>query len=132
MSVLIQSPRRYGCHVAVIDGCCLGSAVWPPDDSLDANRGRPPEQRVRREHPRPDDRRLEPGGRDEPLDVGVERRHRIRLLEERGGVRCGAERKTTRRAWVARRSTTAGAVVGGAVQTRNTAPTPRSPASSHP
>ena len=46
------------------------------------------------------------------------------------GVWCGDERKTTRRAWVARRSTTAGAVVGGAVQTRKTAPTPRSPASS--
>ena len=31
-----------------------------------------------------------------------------------------------RRVWVARRSTTAGTVVGGAVQTRKTAPTPRS------
>src|ERR1700674_2262238 len=48
------------------------------------------------------------------------------------GVWCGDERKTTRRAKVARRSTTAGAVVGGAVQTRKTALTPRSPASSDP
>ena len=46
------------------------------------------------------------------------------------GVRCGEERKTTRRACDARRSTTAGAVAGGAVQTRKTAPTPCSPASS--
>ena len=130
MSVLIQRPRRDGCDVAVVDGCRLGSAVRPPDDPAGANRGRPPGQRVRREHPRPDDRRLEPGGRDEPLDLGVEHRHGIRLLEEgvRGLVR--DERKTTRRAWVARRSTTAGAVGGGAVQTRKTAPTPRSPASS--
>jgi len=83
MSVLIQGPRRNGCHVAVIDGCRLGSAVRPPHDTVGANRARPPEQRVRREHPRPDDRRLEPGRRDEPLNVGVEHRHRIRLLEER-------------------------------------------------
>ena len=37
------------------------------------------------------------------------------------GVRCGDERKTTRRACDARRSMTAGAVAGGAVQTRKTA-----------
>jgi hypothetical protein len=46
------------------------------------------------------------------------------------GVWCGAERKTTRRVCVARRSTTAGAVSGGAVQRRKTAPTPSSTASS--
>src|SRR5215470_18053415 len=83
MSVLVQGPRRDGGHVAVIDGCRLGSAVRPPDDTADANRGRPPEQRVRREHPRPDDRRREPGGLDEPLNIGVEYRHWIRLPEER-------------------------------------------------
>ena len=58
MSVLIQGPRRDGRHVAVIDGCGLGRAVGPADDTVVANRGRPPEQRVRREHPRPEDRRL--------------------------------------------------------------------------
>jgi hypothetical protein len=47
-------------------------------------------------------------------------------------VWCGDERKTTRRAYVARRSTTAGAVAGGTVQTRKTALTPRRPASSDP
>ena len=46
------------------------------------------------------------------------------------GVWCGDERKTTRRAWVATRSTTAAAVAGGTVQTRKTALTPRSAASS--
>ena len=46
------------------------------------------------------------------------------------GVWWGDERKTTRRAWVASRSTTAGAVAGGAVQTRKTVLTPRSAASS--
>ena len=37
MSVLIQGPRRDGCHVAFIDGCRLGSAVRPPDDTAGAN-----------------------------------------------------------------------------------------------
>ena len=63
--------------------CRLRIAVRPADDPVPTDRARPPEQRVRREHPRPDDRRLEPGGRDEPLDLRVEHRHRIRLLEER-------------------------------------------------
>ena len=46
------------------------------------------------------------------------------------GVWCGEERKTTRGAWAARRSTTAGTVAGGAVQTRKTAPAPLRPTSS--
>ena len=37
-----------------------GSAVRPPDDTVGPDRGRPPGQRVRREHSRPEDRRLEP------------------------------------------------------------------------
>jgi hypothetical protein len=59
------------------------AAVRPAVDSVVANRGRPPEQRVRSEHPRPEDRRLKSCGRDEPLNIGVEHRHGIRLLEER-------------------------------------------------
>ena len=98
MSVLVQGPRRDGRHVAVVDGCRLGGAVRPSDDTVGADRGRPPGQRVRREHPRPDDRRLDPGGRDEPLDVGVEHGHRVRLLEEgvRGSVRRREEDDTSR------------------------------------
>jgi len=80
-----QGPRRHGRHVAVVDRCGLGGAVGPPDDAVGLDRARPPEQRVRREHPRSEDRRLEPRVGDQPLDVGVHRRHRIRLLEE--GVR---------------------------------------------
>jgi len=45
MTVLIQGPRRDGGYVAVIDGCRLGSTVRPPDDTVGADRGRPPEQR---------------------------------------------------------------------------------------
>jgi hypothetical protein len=48
------------------------------------------------------------------------------------GVWCGDDRNTTRRARAARRSTTAGALAGGTVQTRKTAPTSRSAASSDP
>ncbi len=73
-----------------------------------------------------------PVGRDEPFDLGVQRRHQVRLLEERvrGPVRCGQVDDPPR--------------VGGqpvddgrrglrrAVQTRKTAPTPRSAASSDP
>lgn len=83
MSILRQGTRHDGCHVPVINGCRLGSAVWPPDHTMGAYRIRPPEQGVRREHPRPDDGRLEPGGHDESLDIGVELCHRIWLLEER-------------------------------------------------
>lgn len=36
------SSRRDGCHVPVIYGCRLGSAVRPPDDTVGANRARPP------------------------------------------------------------------------------------------
>ena len=46
------------------------------------------------------------------------------------GVWCGEERNTIRRALAARRSTTAAAVTGGAVQSRKTAPAPCNPASS--
>jgi hypothetical protein len=50
-------------------------------------------QRIRCEGPRPKECRLQTGGREEPLDLGVERRHRIRLWEERvwSPVRCGEE-----------------------------------------
>jgi hypothetical protein len=44
MSVLVQGPRRDGRHVAVIDGCRLGGAVRPPDDTAGADRGPPPER----------------------------------------------------------------------------------------
>jgi hypothetical protein len=83
MPVLTQGPRRHGCDVAVVDGCSLGGAVRPPDDTAGANRGGPPEQHVRREHPWPDECRLEPSSHDEPLNIGVQHRHRIRLPEER-------------------------------------------------
>jgi hypothetical protein len=46
------------------------------------------------------------------------------------GVLCGEERKTTRRVCEGRRSTIVGAVPGGAVQRRETAPMPCSAASS--
>src|SRR6266480_6435033 len=57
--VLAQCARRHGRDVALVDRCGLGCTVGPPDDVTLTDRGPPPELRVRREHPGPDERGLE-------------------------------------------------------------------------
>src|SRR5205807_9208369 len=128
MSVLIQGPRRDGCHVAVIDGCRLGSTVRPPDDTVGANRGRPPNNAFDANIP---GRMIVDSSPAAAMSRSISAWSTaigFGCWQKACGAWCGDERKTTRRALVARRSTTAGAVVGGAVQTRKTALTPRSPA----
>jgi hypothetical protein len=47
------------------------------------NGRRPPSQAIRREYTGSEDRELDTGGGDQPLEMRVQRCHGIRLLEER-------------------------------------------------
>ncbi len=59
-SVLAQDPRDDLGHVAVVDGA-VSARRTATDHAVAPDRGDPPAQGVRREHPWPDDRRVEPG-----------------------------------------------------------------------
>jgi hypothetical protein len=93
MPLLIQGARRHGRDVTLVDRCRLGPAIRPSDDVAVTDGGTPPELCVRREHPRPDERRFESGGHDQVFDLGIEASHGVRLLEQRVGclVRRGEE-----------------------------------------
>jgi hypothetical protein len=82
-------------------GAVSALAVRPAHDVALADRLRPPPDRVRREHPRPQDRPRNTGAGDQAVEFGVKARQRVRLLEE--GMRCLVRRREQDDAASARR-----------------------------
>ena len=130
MPVLVQRARRHRPDVALVDRRRLRRAVGPPDHVALPDRGA--------HHIRVFEANMPGRMIVDAIPVAATRRSRFAWKTAMGfgcwkngcGVWCGEERSTTRGTRAARRSMTAGAVAGGAVQRRNTAPTPCSAASS--
>jgi len=83
VSLLGQRAHGDGGNVAVVDWCCLDRTIRPTDDIARLDLRCPPEDRVRSEHPGPNDCRRTRRVRDQPIDIPMEIRQRVGLLEER-------------------------------------------------
>ena len=81
--VVEQHARGHRRDIALVDRGRLGGAVRPTHHVAARDLRPPPVPRVRREHPRPQDRHIETCLREQAFDLDMKAAHRIRLLEER-------------------------------------------------